>query len=328
LPLVTRMLPLPLLSTAKIKENILFMFYKFLSLSNINNLNDDIIEKVDLLNSQNINKKSKKISPFDMCPDIVISYPKQLTNSQSVLKDMPEEIWNLFVEYAEEYYPNIAIGVIITICSGIRRGGCVNLRVKDVKLHKQNHMLYLNIKDNQYELFGDRDINLNNSQVKKPRQKQPVLPLHSRIVEIFETHKKYLRKIYNSRYIKNKALFVNAYGLPMSGDSFSNYFNNLKHDFIKFLENEGLPALAQQMKEYRWGTHIGRHIFTNTIVKKGYANGSGNKPIPKLVALLRGDSSEESSMVYIDEYTLSEAVSKNINDISNIAMGYNKNEND
>ncbi len=316
-----------LLSTAKIKEDILVMFFKYLSISNINRLNDGILEKLDVLNSQIINKKFKKKSPFDLFPDIVISYPKNLKKSNDILKDMPDELWNLLIEYAEEYYPNIAFGVLITICSGIRRGGCVNLRVKDVKLHKQNHMLYLNIKDNQHELFGDRDINLNNSQVKKPRKKQPVLPLHSRIAEIYETHKNYLMKIYGTRHIENNALFPNDDGLPMSGDSYSNYFRKLKSDFIAFLESEGLPAIAQQMREYSWSTHIGRHIFTNTIVKKGFANGSGNKPIPKLVALLRGDSSEESSMVYIDDYTLSEAVSNNINDISKIASEYKENEN-
>lgn len=315
-----------LLDTVKIKENILCMFYKYLSISNINNLNDTIIKKMDLLNSQITNKKSKKISPFDLCPDIIIVYPKQLTKFNGVLKDMPEELWNLFVEYAEEYFQPIAFGVLINICSGIRRGECVNLRVKDVKLHKQNHLLYLNINDNQYELFGDRDINLNNSQVKKIRKKQAVLPLHSRVTEIFEGHKKYLMKVYNTHHIENKALFVNADGLPMSGDSYSNYFRELKNDFIKYLEDEGLSALAQQMREYRWGSHIGRHIFTNTIVKKGYSNGSGNKPIPKLVAILRGDSSEESSMVYIDDFTLSEAVSKNINDISKIATGNDEND--
>jgi|GEM_PF-4345942 len=240
---------------------------------------------------------------------------------------MPEDLWNLFVEYAEEYYQHIAFGVLLTICSGIRRGGCVNLMVKDVKLDKRANQLFLNIKDRQYELFGDRDINLNNSQVKKPRKKQPVLPFYSRITQIFNSHKEYLVKVYGSNHIENKALFVNADGLPMSGDSYYNSFNNLKRNFIEFLEIEGLPALAQQMREYRWATHIGRHIFTNTIVKKGYANGSGNKPIPKLVALLRGDSSEESSMVYIDEFTLSEAVSKNINDISKIAAEYKDNEN-
>jgi hypothetical protein len=312
--------------TAKAKEDIIYLFYKYMNLSKINNINGTIIEKIDLLNSQKSNIKSRNISPFDLCPEIIIAYPKQITKSNRVLKDMQEELWNLLVEFAEEYYLSIAFGVLILICGGSRRGECVNLFVKDVRLHKQNHLLYLDIKDNQYELFGDREININNSQVKKERKKQPVLPLHSRISEIYENHLNYLKKVYNTQNIKNKALFVNSDGFPMSGDSFSELFRDLKRNFIDFLENEGLPALAQQMREYRWGSHIGRHIFTNTIVKKGYANGSGNKPIPKLVALLRGDSSEESSMVYIDDYTLSEAVAKNINDISKIAVEYNKND--
>ena len=314
--------------TVKSKEYIIYLFYNYLSLATINTLNDSVMDKVNLLNSQKTNKKSIRTSPFKFCPDIEVVYPKQITKSNHVLKDMAEELWNLLVEYAEEYYLPIAFGVLILICSGIRRGKLVNLRVKDVTLHKQNHILYLNIKDNQHELFGEREINLNNSQVKKERKNQPVLPLHSRIIELYYNHLDYLKRVYHTQNISNKALFVNSDGLPMSGYSFSNIFSNLKQDFINFLENEGLPALAQQMREYRWGSHIGRHIFTNTIVKKGYANGSGNKPIPKLVALLRGDSSDESSMVYIDEYTLSDAVSKNINDISSLAMGRKQYDNE
>ena len=57
------------------------------------------------------------------------------------------------------------------------------------------------LKDRQYEQFGDREINLCNSQVKKPRNNQPVLPLHSRIIEIFETHKKFLKEKYGSEHI-------------------------------------------------------------------------------------------------------------------------------
>lgn len=315
------------LNTVLIKRNTLYRFYKFLSISGINHINDKIIEKVDLYNSQRTNTRSRSASPFDYCPDIVISYPQNAIKPNKVLKDMPQEVWELFIEYAEEHYFVIAFGLLLVICSGIRRGECVNLRVKDVKVYKQNSTLYLNIKDNQLDLFGNRDINLNNSQVKKIRKKQPVLPLHSRIVDIFENHKNFLKRIYKTEKIEDKALFVNANGLPMSGDSFSYYFRSLKSDFINFLEDEGLASLAQQMRYYTWGAHIGRHIFTNAIIKYGYVNGSGNKPISKLVAILRGDSSEESSNTYIDDFTISEAISKNINDISKLAMENAKNDN-
>ena len=312
--------------TVKLKQDVLYLFYSYLNGLKINIQNEKIFNELKLLNSQGYSNRTKKKTPFDLCQDIFISYPSHFSKKNDVLKDMPEELWALFIEYAEEHYPNLVFGLILNICGGVRRGECVNLRVKDVKLYKNNHSIYLNIKDNQEELFGDRDININNSQVKKVRKKQPVLPLYSRIQEIFNEHKKYLMKVYNTQHIENKAFFVNADGKPMSGDSYGEYFKNLKLDFIAFLESEGLPALAQQLREYRWESHIGRHIFTNAIVKNGYANGSGNKPIPKLVAILRGDSSEDSSNEYIDNYTISEAVSKNINDISTIATEYENND--
>jgi integrase len=313
--------------TVKQTECILYGFYQFLSIAKIDTKNDEIINKINSLNANLPNKRRGITSPFKLCSDIVISYPSRGIKKNTTMKDMPEPLWDLFVEYAEEYYVQIAFGVLIMICSGIRRGECVNLLVKDIKFKKSNQMFYLNIKDRQVELFGSRDINLENSQVKKVRKNQPVLPMHSRIYEIYENHIAYLKTKYNTRNVSDKALFVNAEGNPMSGDSYSKYFIHLKNEFVEYLDYEGLGNLASQLNEYRWGSHIGRHIFTNTIVKNGFANGTNNRPIAKLVAILRGDSCEDSSQVYIDDFTLSEAVAKNINEISKIAMEYTNDDN-
>ena len=310
------------------KEAILFRFYKYLSISGINSKNNKILEKIDRTNSLYANKRSKKVTPFDEIHDIIIKYPNESNKPRPLLKDQPEELWELFIEFAELNYPNISFGIVLSICGGIRRGECVNLLVRDININQQNRTLYLNIQDRQIELFGERDINLNNSQVKKPRKKQPVLSIHSHIVELFESHKARLCKIYGTTNIANYPLFVNADGNSMSGDSFSGYFNRLKASFIEFLIDEGLQDKVETIKYYKWGTHIGRHIFTNFIVKNGYANGTGNKPIAKLVAILRGDSCEESSNTYIDTFTIGTAIQANINDISKIAMENYKNENE
>lgn len=310
-------------TTVMLKQDILFRFYKNLSIAKINTINDNILDKVENRNMNLKNSKMKRTTPFNLISDIVIYYPNTNYVKKPILKDMPVEIWRLFVEYAYIYAPRIAFGLVLTICSGIRRGECVNLRVKDIWFNTDNHTYYLNIKNNQSVLFNARDINLNNSQVKKCRKRQPVLPIHTEVEYLFDRHIKYLKDIYGTNDIKNRGLFVNADGNAMSGDSFSNYFYRLKNNFINYLYEEGLAEFAQQLRYYKWGTHIGRHIFTNTIIKNGYTNGTGNKPIAKLVAILRGDSCEESSNVYIDEITISTAVTKNINEISAIASEYN-----
>ncbi|BBF42417.1 hypothetical protein lbkm_1099 [Lachnospiraceae bacterium KM106-2] len=305
----------------RIEKNIIRLLY-YLNDTGLNHNNTKILEKAREANQNIINTYQRRISPFQFCPDIYIHYPQGNYVTKNVLKNMREEVWDLFVEFAEEYYPIIAFGLVLMICSGIRVGECVNLRVKDIKYDRLNDCFYTNIHDHQEELFFDRGIDLSSSQVKKPRDKQPILPIYSRIGELYSNHLERLKIAYKTNHISNKALFVNANNNSMSGNSFRNYFSSLKKDFIQFLQDESLEETAELLSSYKWGAHIGRHIFTNTIVKSGYANGSSNRPIPRLVALLRGDSTEEASMGYIDEATIASVIKSNMDDISNIAGGY------
>lgn len=314
--------------TVETKEDTLVRLLYFLSDTGTNKMNDEILIKTREINNALVGTRRKRTSPFDLLSDIYIHYPAKNYKKKTILKDMKEELWDLMIEYAEEYYTIISFGILLMICSGLRRGECVNLRVKDVRYDKVSDRIYINVQDNQEELFHDRNIDLSNSQVKKPRKKQPLLQLHSRIEELYTRHKERLKIMYNTSHIADKPLFVNADGNAMSGNSFSNYFISFKNDFLTFLREEGFKELADELDCYKWGAHVGRHIFTNAIVKKGYANGGTDRPIPRLVALLRGDSSEEASMGYIDEMTISTAIQENMNEISRTAAWYGGQLND
>lgn len=315
-------------NTVDTKEDTLIRFLYFLSDTGTNKMNDDILIKTREINNALAGTRRKRTSPFNLLSDIYIHYPANNYKKKTILKDMKDELWDLMIEYAEEYYPIISFGILLMICSGLRRGECVNLRVKDVRYDKVNDRIYINVQDNQEELFHDRNIDLSNSQVKKPRKKQPLLQLYSRIEELYTKHKERLMIMYNTSHIADKPLFVNADGNAMSGNSFSNYFISFKNDFLTFLREEGFEELADELDCYKWGAHVGRHIFTNAIVKKGYANGGTNRPIPRLVALLRGDSTEEAAMGYIDEVTISTAIQENMNEISKTAAWYEGKLND
>ena len=115
------------------------------------------------------------------------------------------------------------------------------------------------------------------------------------------------------------ALFINAYGEPMTGEVYQKEFAKLKYNFLMFLKEE-YPALFNNLASKTWGTHIGRHIYTNYLIKEGFVNNPNTGEInTKFLMILRGDSSEKSSSVYIDVQSVTNTVASQIDIVSRIA---------
>lgn len=76
----------------------------------------------------------------------------------------------------------------------------------------------------------------------------------------------------NNKKINNKsAPFVDSNGQAITAQVYQKEFHKLKWNFIKYLEDEcNKIDLANEYREKNWGSHIGRHIFTNYLIKKGY----------------------------------------------------------
>ena len=105
----------------------------------------------------------------------------------------------------------------------------------------------------------------------------------------------------------------------MTGEVYQKEFSKLKFNFLKFLEKE-YPALFDELARKTWGTHIGRHVFTNHLIKEGFVNNPNTGEVDtKLLMILRGDSSEKSSSVYIDVQTVTKTVASSIDIVSKIA---------
>ncbi|MBP1862822.1 hypothetical protein BD780_004185 [Clostridium tetanomorphum] len=108
------------------------------------------------------------------------------------------------------------------------------------------------------------------SQNKKIRFDQPGFDLNG---ELFEMYERYLKRLANNPKITNRnAPLVNFFGKPMTGESYSRYFTNLKNYFIKYINSEGYITVANDLIEHDWNTHIGRHVFTNYLIKIGAVN--------------------------------------------------------
>ncbi|WP_238900266.1 site-specific integrase [Clostridium sp. YIM B02500] len=317
-------------NTIKIKESILLKFYDFIYLKGISSKEAKISKKVvSGLRKNSTNAFNTKrgqiviISPFIDKAKYHIRYPDKTRKRCEQLKDMNDDVWKLFLEYAEENYINIALGIYFQIMGGLRMGEVVNLVMDSVKVDKHNDLILLDIEDRQNELFYSRGINTLKSQVKKNRINQPVFNFNSRLFEVWEVHKRILNG--NKKYHNHRALFIDSKGEPMSGEVYIKEFYKLKKEFIGFIETKK-PIIANELRVYSWGTHIGRHIYTNYLIKKGLINDSTGQSSSKMLMILRGDSSELSSSQYLDSKAVSEVVRNNLELISNISVKYNKGE--
>jgi len=307
--------------TVKSKEEILIKFYSFLYQRGITNDDAKILRKIaPVLGTGKYSKKRGHyilISPFEDSDNFTITYPEKNRAPSKVLKDMNQDIWEQLIEYAEYYYPNIALGVAFQCMGGVRMGEIVNLTRDSVKLFRNQKHMRLDIQDRQFELFRERDINEKKSQVKHPRINQPVFNFNGRLFEIWDNHVERLNS--NPKINNRMALFVDNEGKAMSGDSYEKYFYQLKNNFINLLGSEAYQYLEKELRVHKWGTHIGRHIFTNHLIKIGAVNTSEGKPNPEYLRILRGDDSIYSSADYIDEKAVIETVIDKINLISDSA---------
>ena len=307
-------------ATVKDKEGILLKFYDYLYQIGITG-EDAKIERVPtpIKSKQNENTQAKMqiVNPFKNNPNMKVQYPNIEEKNSNVLKNMNEELWNDFLDFAEDKYSNIAFGVALQICGGLRQGEAVNLTIDALTPFRDKNYIEIDVDDRQRELFLSRGVKTECSQVKRPRPMQPAFNFNGKLFDMLDKHLENLKN--NPKRTNDNALFINSYGDPMTGEVYQKEFKRLKQDFIEKLQKTK-PSKAKELREKSWGSHIGRHIFTNHLIEKGYLKNIVGYNDPKLLMILRGDKSIKSAEVYIDLKTVTEAVASEINVVSAIAL--------
>lgn len=310
-------------STVIRKENELMYFYDFLHKRKITK--EEIRVEVEVTKKKTpeglVKRRTKAkrgdlvfVNPFKTCA-VYIKYPPKDCKRKTKLEDMRQADWELLLEVAEDITPDIAVGVAFQFMGGVREGEVVNLIINSFKIEKDANRILLNIKDNQDELFKPRNIKTDKSQVKKPRENQPVFNFNGDLFKILENHLNRLNELPKSN---TRALFIDSNGNPMSGEVYARRFKVLKEAFLNKL-GERKPALEKEYRQKRWASHIGRHIYTNHLIKKGIVNDASGLPCARTLANLRGDSYIYSSMTYIDTTSVLEQIQNRLNQLSEIA---------
>ena len=313
------------------KEKILVKFFNFINKGKITKATEKSKKKVvQVTNTSSVGAyKTKKgvvvnVSPFLDKQKYSIKYPPNKHKSK-IKTDLDYEIWTQMIEYAELHYPQIAFGFAMQCMGGLRQGEVVNLNRDDVEVKREDNILMLNIQERP-ELLADRKIKKKKSQLKKDAPaEQPVFNFNNRLFELYENHLKYIDKCANDDAIRLKGLFIDSNGNCMSGDTYESTFRKLKRDFIEEVAKHS-ESEADKLRppKYSWGSHIGRHVFTNYLIKIGAVNDIDGMPDYTRLRLLRRDKREESAITYIDKKTVVEGVTQAVNKLSEAAQYSNK----
>ena len=294
--------------TCMLKQRSILRFYDYLK---ENEIIDIVIEKIEYLDKNNI-RRQKIVSPFNQHLYKVHFPPK--IGKLNKAKYMDDNVYKLFMKCCEEICPEIKLGIFLQTRAGLRAGEVVNCTIDAIHINSGNYFSSIDVLDRQLYLFGkDFDDTLKTSQVKKQRYNQPIIDLEGKLEEIYNKHLK-LMTIRRKKHTPKNALFINKDGYAMTGVEYRNKFNSLKKYFLKEIQKESMSDWTY-FNDRTWSSHIGRAIYTNFCIIEGLCNTSAGNPSARILALLRGDSSDKSAQAYLDEFIVNNYRKKRVNEL-------------
>lgn len=214
-----------------------------------------------------------------------ISTRKKASNP---LHNLERDIIPFFLNCAMKYTPRIALGVYFQIFGGLRASEVVNIKATGISINGlyASYGMSVDLKNQDFRT----DIrNRRDSSVKVPRDQS---------IDVYGDYLPRLYKHHIESYLPSNgfdAFFVGLNGKPMTIKTYDYYFNKLKKCFInelKAVNSTILHNYAHFLEIKKWSTHIGRGTFSNV-----FADILDNS---LQLALKRGDSNVNSSMVYIE----------------------------
>ena len=243
-------------------------------------------------------------------PVFTVKY-RGVNNNERVKPDFPEEAFTILINLARRHTPDIAFGIYLGGCAGLRIGEICNVTQKDILItngttYAQNKTIFRNVKINLKHQRILRSDNKVIGKIKVHRTQVVYNKFLNIFEEIYSSHMAYLKSIdFEEEYVP---LFVNKKGYAMTTNDFRCRWNYLIKDyFIPTLMNHSnayLMLFGESLLYHKFGVHMLRHWYTTQLVlnKEGVAQ----------IQHLRGDKNPTSALVYL----------KNKGDLSNMIGAY------
>ncbi|MCL7747049.1 site-specific integrase [Halalkalibacter alkaliphilus] len=292
-------------STVEQYEYYLTAFFVYLKKMNLINEEFEIDERKNAIG----NTTYKSIF---RAPHLGTRFPSQETKKTKVakLKDFGDDRVTLtshFISIAMKVAPEIALGLCFQFYGGLRRGEVVNID-RGGLIVRRGESMEVQIKDNRRKFFS----RLKDTKSENPKRlnylgvnlsRQTVLD-NDLVWSIYDKHMRSLDSMLLKGKCKNiNALFIDKDGYPMSGKVYDRRFKKVKKAFlISIMGHEDYDLLADTV----WSTHIGRGVFTNTLIDMGFT--------PTQLAIARGDRNINSALAYIDANLTTEQIKEAVNE--------------
>lgn len=234
------------------------------------------------INGNKYNLRSMHIiHPMIEASCVLPSTSTDIKKKRNKISNLDFEIVIKFLEIAQLETPNCALAFYFMFFGGLRASEVLHLTSYCIP-KVVDGCFYINVPNeilNEESMYSD--INLS----KKPR-KQIVFYVQ----ELYDV----IYRSWVSRY-HSGPIVLNHSNKPMTYSGFRKRFMKVKRILIDSLKNGDINSkeMAFKLENYSWTTHVGRGVFSNNIADK--------LDNPYLVSVLRGDSSFESALPYIED---------------------------
>lgn len=250
---------------------------------------NDLYKRVPYRDKRGITRE-KKVPIFDVF---------FISDKRHIFRDMPDAAFEMLFERIASHHPDLLMLVTLSAFAGLRPSEACNVRRTDSNLG--SGILFDeydgNIQKIQIDLRSEQCLRSDlksTGRIKKERLQTVPLMFTDAFADSYENYMKYIKgKKYESDF---GALTVNKQGKAITYDSYYQKFRRIiKEEMIPLYlksNNEETVIYGHLLLENNISPHIFRHWYTVQLVLAGIDN------IAELMEA-RGDSSPESSLVYL-----------------------------
>lgn len=233
--------------------------------------------------------KVKKLPAFQV---------KGYTRRKEVFRELPTKAFQILLNLAFRYAPDIAFAICLQAFAGLRAGEVCNVRQEGSPLG--NGFIFTRFEDKvrKIEIDLTRELPLRSDgvvsgKIKKERKQCVYPPFISAFCEAYEHHKRFLSmRNYESEY---RPMFINSRGMAMTYDDYARRFAALIENHFRAVllecDDPECRIYGQLLYENRLGTHALRHWYSVQLVLHG-------EDIAQ-IQYWRGDKNPESAFGYL-----------------------------
>jgi len=215
-----------------------------------------------------------------------------------IFRDIPTQVFQLLLNLAIRYTPDIALAIALQAFAGLRPGEVCNVRQENSPAGRGIAFTYIDGKPIKVEIDLTREIAMRSDgvvcgRIKKERKQCVYTPFIEAFCTVYRKHLLYLEA--HSFETEYCPLFINSKGLAMTYENYADRFHKLVYEHLRpMLIDHPDPECriyGQMLYENNLGPHSLRHWFSVQLALRG-------EDVAQL-QFWRGDKDPQSAFLYL-----------------------------